>query len=64
MKKVYTSVWLGILRTFDQKWEKIGFKYDNLTREEKNVMSETAFNYMVSEIEDLKNEEKNGTVYT
>jgi hypothetical protein len=63
MKKIHLSVWLSILRTFDNSWKDIDYKYQSLTSKEKKVMTETEFNNIVSEIEALKEEEKNGIVY-
>lgn len=63
MKKVNIGVWLALLRTLDYSWKDIDYKYKNLTAKEKKNMSEAEFDYLVSEIEALKEEEKNGTVY-
>ena len=63
MKKIHLSVWLSILRTFDNSWKDIDYKYQSLTSKEKKVMTEIEFNNIVSEIEALKEEEKKGIVY-
>jgi hypothetical protein len=63
MKKVNWGLWLAMLRAFDYSWRDIDYKYEQLTANEKKLMSETEFNYLVSEIEALKNDEKNGVVY-
>lgn len=63
MQKVNIRVWLALLRTLDSKWKDIDYQYDRLTAEEQKIMSETDFEYLVSEIEALKKEEKNGVVY-
>lgn len=63
MKKVNWGVWLAILRTLDNSWKDINYKYDDLTAQEKERITEPEFNHLVSEIEALKNDEKNGVVY-
>lgn len=63
MKKVNIGVWLALLKTLDSSWKDIDYKYEGLTAVEKKAMSKTEFEYLVSEIKALKEEEKNGTVY-
>ena len=63
MEKVNTGVWLALLRTLDYSWKDRDYKYENLTAKEKKMMSEAEFNYLVSKIEALKQEEKMGVVY-
>lgn len=63
MKKVNWGVWLALLKTLEENWKGIDYKYSRLSAKEKKLMSETEFNYLVSEIEALKQEEKNGVVY-
>lgn len=63
MKKVHTGVWLALLKTLDNHWKTIDYKYNGLTTTEKKAMPKSEFEYLVSEIKALKEEEKNGVVY-
>jgi len=63
MKKLNWHVWLALLKMLEENWKGIEYKYSRLSTKEKKQMSETEFNYLVSEIEALKQEEKNGVVY-
>jgi hypothetical protein len=63
MKKIHWGVWLSILRTLDNNWKDIDYKYKSLTAKEKKMMTETEFNSIVFEIKALKEDETNGTVY-
>jgi hypothetical protein len=63
MKKVHIGVWLALLKTLDSSWKSIDYKYSGLTAIEKKAMSKIEFEYLVSEIKALKEEQKNGTVY-
>jgi hypothetical protein len=63
MRKLNIGVWLALLKTLDSSWKSIDYNYSGLTANEKKAMSKIEFEYLVSEIKALKEEEKNGTVY-
>lgn len=63
MRKLDIGVWHAMLKLLDLNWKSKGYKYENLSAIEKKSINKTEFNYLVSEINFFKEEEKEGVTY-